>query len=165
VPVGLLSLLRGRRGRLLAEGTPAPPFTLPDQNGRPVATAGLAGSWWLLYFYPRDDTPGCTREACVLRDRWAELSALGVRVLGVSRDTVAAHRAFADRHKLPFDLLADPAGSVVVTYGAASLIPGLARRVSYLVDAGGTIRRVYPRVVPARHGTQVLADARALGAG
>jgi len=163
--VGLLARLRGRKGRLLAEGTPAPPFTLPDQNGRVVDLRGLAGSWWLLYFYPKDDTPGCTREACALRDRWGDLSALGVRVLGVSRDSMAAHRAFAERHRLPFDLLADPDGAVVAAYGASSLIPGVARRVSYLVDPGGTIRKVYPRVSPARHADEVLADLQALMAG
>jgi len=162
--VGLLARLRGRGGRLLAEGTPAPAFSLPDAQGRPVGSGDLAGSWWLLYFYPKDDTPGCTREACALRDRWADLSALGVRVLGVSRDTEAAHRAFAQRHGLPFDLLADPEGAVVAAYGARSMVPGLARRVSYLVDPGGTIRKVYPRVRPARHAEAVLADVRALGA-
>lgn len=160
--MGLLDPLRGHSGRLLAEDTPAPPFVLPDQNGRTVDSGGLAGSWWLLYFYPKDQTPGCTREACALRDRWADLSALGVRVLGVSRDTVAAHRAFAERHELPFDLLADPAGSVVAAFGAASLIPGVARRVSYLVDPDGIIRKVYPRVAPAGHAAQVLADLKAL---
>jgi peroxiredoxin Q/BCP len=161
----LLLRARGRRGRLLAEGTAAPPFVLSDQDGRPMDSAGLAGAWWLLYFYPKDDTPGCTREACALRDRWAELAALGVRVLGVSRDTVAVHRAFADRHHLPFDLLADPDGAVVAAYGAGSLFPGLARRVSYLVDPAGVIRRVYPRVAPAGHAAEVLADVRARAAG
>jgi peroxiredoxin Q/BCP len=162
--VALLDRLRGPGGRLLAEGTPAPPFVLADQHGQPLDSHGLAGAWWLLYFYPKDDTPGCTREACALRDRWADLEALGVRVLGVSRDTVAAHRAFAERHGLPFDLLADPEGAVVAAYGARSLIPGLARRVSYLVGPDGVIRRVYPRVSPARHAAEVLADLQALGA-
>jgi peroxiredoxin Q/BCP len=162
--VGLLDPLRGPKGRLLAEGTPAPPFALPDQRGRVVDSGSLAGSWWLLYFYPKDQTPGCTREACALRDRWGDLSALGVRVLGVSRDTVAAHRAFAERHELPFDLLADPDGAVVAAYGAASLIPGVARRVSYLVDPGGVVRKVYAHVAPAGHAAQVLADLKALTA-
>lgn len=151
---------RGRR--LLPAGTVAPPFALPNQEGRTVGSGELLGHWWVLYFYPRDGTPGCTREAYGFRDRRDDLAAAGVRVLGVSRDGVAAHRAFAARHGLAFDLLADPGGEVVRAYGAASLLPGLARRVSYLVDPTGRIRKAYPRVAPGRHADRVLADVRAL---
>jgi peroxiredoxin Q/BCP len=161
---GLLLAARARRGRLLPVGASAPPFVLPDQDGRQVRTVDLAGTWWLLYFYPRDQTPGCTREACALRDQMTDLKTLGVRVVGMSRDGVAAHRAFADRHGLGFDLLADPGGGVVAAYGARSALPGVARRVSYLVDPAGRIRKVYPKVSPARHADQVLADVRALQA-
>jgi peroxiredoxin Q/BCP len=162
---GLWALARARRGRMLPAGAPAPRFVLPNQNGLAVGTADLAGTWWLLWFYPKDQTPGCTREACALRDHLAELTALGVRVVGVSRDPVAAHRAFAERHGLTFDLLADTGGAVTAAWGAGSLVPGVARRVSYLVDPGGVIRKVYPKVAPARHAAEVAADARALGAG
>jgi peroxiredoxin Q/BCP len=149
----------------VSPGSPAPAFSLPDQDGRAVSTADLKGGWWVLWFYPKDQTPGCTREACGFRDRAGDLAALGVRVVGVSRDGVAAHRAFADRHGLAFDLLADPRGTVVAAYGARSWLPGVARRVSYLVDPAGRIRKVYPRVAPAGHAAEVAADARGLGAG
>lgn len=162
---GLTAALWARRGRLPAPGDPAPPFALPNQHGRLVGTAELMGGWWLLYFYPRDRTPGCTREACAFRDRADDLRALGVRVVGVSRDGVASHRDFAGRHGLGFDLLADPEGAVTAAYGARSALPGLARRVSCLVDPAGRVRKVYTKVSPARHAAQVAADARALGAG
>jgi peroxiredoxin Q/BCP len=162
---GLAAVLWARRGRLLAPGSPAPPFALPNQRGRVVGTAELAGGWWLLYFYPKDQTPGCTREACAFRDRADDLASARVRVVGVSRDGIDAHRAFAERHGLGFDLLADVDGAVTAAYGARSALPGVARRVSYLVDPAGRIRKVYSEVSPARHAAQVAADARELGAG
>ncbi len=151
-----------RAADLLPAGEPAPAFALPNQDGREISSDFLAGGWYLLYFYPKDETPGCTKEACTFRDRLGELSALGVRVLGVSFDSQESHRRFADKHALQFDLLSDPKGEVVARYHAKSFMPGIARRVSYLVDDEGIIRKVYPNVSPAQHAGEIIDDVKAL---
>jgi len=150
---------------LLTEGSKAPAFVLPNQDGVPVSSESLSGGWYVLYFYPKDDTPGCTKEACTFRDRLGALQALNVRVLGISFDSVASHRAFADKHGLSVDLLADPKGEVIGLYRAKSLLPGFARRVSYLVDGEGVIRRVYPNVSPAQHAGEIIDHVTALRGG
>ncbi len=117
----------------------------------------------VLYFYPMDDTPGCTKEACAFRDDAARYDSLGVRVIGVSTDDPASHRAFAAKHKLPFTLLADTTGTVVQLYGTGVEIEQrgakrwIANRVTYLIDAGGAIRQVWPRVNPVGHSVEILA--------
>ncbi len=102
----------------IEEGKAAPLFTLNDQNGDKVALRELRGRHVIVYFYPRDETPGCTREACAFRDLWDEIEAAGATVLGVSPDSSESHRAFADNHRLPFTLLADPDKKVMEKYGA-----------------------------------------------
>lgn len=102
----------------IEEGEKAPAFTLPDQDGNPVSLSDLAGDHVILYFYPRDETPGCTKEACAFRDLWSEIEAQGAVVLGVSPDSSESHREFIDNHDLPFTLLADPDKQVMRTYGA-----------------------------------------------
>ncbi len=102
----------------IEEGEKAPPFTLPDQDGNPVSLADLAGRDVILYFYPRDETPGCTKEACAFRDLWGQIEALGAVVVGVSPDSSESHREFVDNHELPFTLLADPDKKVMKAYGA-----------------------------------------------
>lgn len=154
---------RARAADLLAEGAVAPGFALPNQDGELVDSTTLAGKWFVLYFYPKDDTPGCTKEACAFRDRLGELRGLGVRVLGVSFDDVPSHKAFAEKYHLTFDLLSDPQGEVVGRYRAKSILPGVARRVSYLVDDRGVIRKVYPDVSPTEHAGEIIADVKALG--
>ena len=149
-------------GELLAVGTPAPVFALPNQNGTVIDTSTLLGHWHVIYFYPKDDTPGCTKEACAFRDRLHELQAMDVRILGVSFDNVASHRAFAEKYRLTFDLLADPEGKVIRAYGATSPVPGFARRVSYLVDDTGIIRKAYPDVTPSSHAGEIIGDVRSL---
>jgi len=162
--VGLLVLgvARARAGDLLTPDTPAPPFALENQHGEVVTSEDLAGGWWVLYFYPKDDTPGCTKEACTFRDRMGELTGLGVRVLGVSFDDVASHRAFAEKYHLTFDLLSDPTGEVIGAYRARGMLPRVAARVSYLVDGEGTIRRVYPDVTPSEHAGEIISDVKTL---
>src|SRR6185436_16038196 len=100
------------------EGKAAPAFTLPDQNGKSVSLKELAGKNVIVYFYPKDDTPGCTKEACGFRDGWKDLQKLGAVVLGVSADSGDSHKKFAAKYKLPFTLLSDPDRSVMETYGA-----------------------------------------------
>lgn len=102
----------------IREGKPAPGFTLPDQDGNDVSLADYAGKHVIVYFYPRDETPGCTKEACGFRDLWGEIQAQGAVVLGVSPDSSASHRKFIDNHSLPFTLLADPDKKMMADYGA-----------------------------------------------
>lgn len=102
----------------IEEGRAAPLFTLDDQDGNKVALKDLRGRHVIVYFYPRDETPGCTKEACGFRDLWGEIEATGATVLGVSPDTSESHRAFIDNHRLPFTLLADPSKKVMTKYGA-----------------------------------------------
>src|SRR3954447_25662090 len=102
---------------MVAEEQPAPDFTLPDQDGKPVRLSAFKGKPVVLYFYPKDDTSGCTKEACAFRDARADYEAAGAKVLGVSPDGVASHRKFADKYELPFTLLADPETEVCQAYG------------------------------------------------
>lgn len=148
-------------------GAPAPDFSLPDAQGRERRLKDFRGEWLLLYFYPKDDTPGCTKEACAFRDGYAELRARGVQVVGVSLDDGASHRAFAQKHRLPFPLLSDTGGTVARRYGSLwSLGPiRFARRHSFLIDPEGKVVRVYRDVDVDRHFREVLGDVAALTAG
>ena len=155
---------------MLSEGTDAPGFSLPDQNGAMRALAEFRGSWVLLYFYPKDDTYGCTREACTLRDSFDELKALGIVVLGVSKDSVASHAGFVRKYGLPFTLLSDTDTTVMQAYGvwAKRFFKGREYmgtvRASYLIAPTGRIAKVYPKVDPDGHAEQVLADLRVIKA-
>ena len=143
---------------MLAVKTKAPAFSLPDQTGKKHQLADYQGQWVLLYFYPRDNTPGCTKEACSLRDAWSQLKKLGLQVLGVSADSVERHQGFADKYQLPFPLLADPDKQVIEAYQARGAIG--AKRVSYLINPQGMIVKVYAKVKPAEHAAQVLNDLK-----
>jgi peroxiredoxin Q/BCP len=110
----------------------------------------------VVYFYPKDDTPGCTKEACAFRDTWARFSERGVVIFGVSRDSAASHATFLEEHALPFPLVADETGAVQAAYGVPSRF-GMAARVTFLVDGSGRIAHVWPDVDPGVHATQVLA--------
>ncbi|HER35650.1 MAG: peroxiredoxin [Halothiobacillaceae bacterium] len=148
----------------LAVGDPAPAFTLPDQRSEPHSLSDYRGQWLVLYFYPKDDTPGCTTEACSFRDNINRLIAQDAAVLGVSMDTVESHADFADEHELPFPLLADPEGEVVERYGALSdfLVVTFAKRQTFIIDPEGNIARIYRKVDPDEHVKDVLDDLRAL---
>lgn len=145
-------------------GDAAPGFTLPDQGSTMRSLADFRDKWLVLYFYPRDDTPGCTRQACAFRDAWRTLTALGAEVVGVSVDNVARHFAFAERFDLPFLLLADTGGVVASRYGSA-LNLGLfkiARRNTFLIDPRGRIARVYLSASTSRNSQQVIDDLHEL---
>lgn len=148
---------------LPAVGEPAPPFTAPDQDGHPVALSDFAGRWVVLYFYPRDDTPGCTREACNFRDNHAALEGAGAVVLGVSADSAASHQKFRAKYELPFRLLSDADHAVAKAYGAWGLKKNYGReyegmiRSTVLIDPQGRVAKVWPRVKPDTHGAEVLA--------
>lgn len=151
---------------LLKVGDQAPDFTLPDQSGANQSLSDYRGQWVLLYFYPKDDTPGCTTEACGIRDRFPKFK--GVKVLGVSVDSVASHDKFAHKYHLPFTLLADEAKQVVNLYGVwvkknfmGKEYMGTAR-TSFLIDPQGNIAKIYEQVKPAEHAGQVIEDLSAL---
>lgn len=147
----------------IEEGQPAPDFTLPADDGREVTLSQLRGKPVVLYFYPKDDTPGCTKEACAFRDRNAEIQAKGAVILGVSPDDVASHGQFRDKYSLNFPLLADEGHRLAETYGAwreknmyGKKSMGV-QRSTFLIDAAGTVRKVWKKVSVDGHDEQVLA--------
>ena len=155
---------------MIKTGEPAPPFSLSDASGNRVSLQDLAGRDVVLYFYPKDDTPGCTKEACGFRDAWTELRQLGVEVLGVSPDSAKSHASFAEKYRLPFRLLSDPDKHVMQTYGAwgektlyGRKTTGVIRSTVW-IGTDGRVRRHWPRVSDAEaHPEQVLSalkDAR-----
>ena len=139
---------------MLKVNTLAPDFAAADQRGEIHNLTDYRGKWVLLYFYPRDNTPGCTMEACSIRDNYGVFEKLETVVLGVSTDSVESHSNFGQKYSLPFTLLADFDKKIVRAYGAN----GLLRRISYLIDPQGKIVKVYSRVNPAEHATEVLHD-------
>src|SRR5690606_27107507 len=145
----------------LGPGARAPELSLRDQHGQPRSLASFRGQPLVVYFYPKDGTPGCTEEACAFRDVWARYEEAGVAVVGVSTDDVASHAAFAEEHGLPFPLLADEDGALAEAFGVTTRL-GMATRVSFLVDAEGVIRKTYPDVDPGVHAEELLRDAKAL---
>lgn len=157
-------LFPGTQAAELEPGDPAPGFDLRDQSGQAHTLADYRGRWLVLYFYPKDNTPGCTAEACALRDDRVTLERIGVAVVGVSLDDVASHARFAARHQLSFPLLSDPGGKVAQAYGALFRLGPLrfARRHSFLIDAGGRIARIYRKVDPKTHSGQLIRDLQVL---
>ena len=149
--------------QLLTVGTQAPEFTTTDQDGKTRSLSDFKGKKMLLYFYPKDNTPGCTKEACGFRDHFNEFRRLGVEILGVSIDAEKSHRSFVQKYELPFTLLADPDKRLVEMYGVWGEKKRYGRtymgtnRVTYLIDEAGTIIAVFPTVKPATHAEELLA--------
>ncbi len=139
-------------------GAMAPDFTLPDQQGVPRRLSDYRGKWVVLYFYPKDETPGCTKEACAFRDDWQALTALNAQVIGISLDDSQSHAAFANKHRLPFMLLADASGEVVERYGAMMnlVVMKLAKRHTYVIAPDGKIAQVYRNVDPGGHSREII---------
>lgn len=148
---------------MLEVGQAAPDFTLPNQDGDDVSLSALRGRPVLLYFYPKDGTPGCTTQACELRDRWSEFEEAGVTVLGISPDSIDSHAGFAAEHELPFDILSDVEHEVLERYGAwgEKVVKGEKKvgvlRSSYLVDPEGRVAQVWRDVDPVTHASTVVA--------
>lgn len=147
-------------------GKPAPDFTLEDQDGKKVTLSKLKGSPIVLYFYPKDDTPGCTKEACAFRDAFADYEKLGARILGVSPDAVASHGKFVKKYELPFTLLADPEKKACEAYGVwkeknlyGKKSMGV-ERTTFVIDGKGIVRRVFPKVKVDGHAAAVLEAVR-----
>ena len=153
---------------MLDVGQKAPDFDLPDQDGNQIALTDLAGKPVVVYFYPKDDTPGCTTQACGIRDQWAEFEDAGAVVLGVSGDSVASHTKFAAKYDLPHRLLADEDNEMAKAYGAygekkmfGKAYQGVFRS-TVLIDREGTVAAVWPKVKPKEHADQVLAAIKEL---
>lgn len=148
--------------QLSQPGDHAPDAQLQDENGDTRSLSDFKGAALLVYFYPKDDTPGCTTEACALRDAWDAYKDAGIRIVGVSADSVESHAKFAEKHELPFTLLSDPDAELADAFGVPKRM-GFFGRVSFLLDDNQTIRAVYPDVDPAVHAQEVLKDAEELG--
>jgi len=143
-----------------ATGSPAPDFKLQDQNAEWHSLESYRGQWLAVYFYPRDDTPGCTTEACNFRDNIYAFKAIGAAVVGISVDDVDSHKEFSDKYKLPFTILADEGGETAKAYGVLRdyKLLKLASRQSFLINPEGVIVKHYEDVDPDEHTNEVLAD-------
>jgi thioredoxin-dependent peroxiredoxin len=149
----------------LQVGDPAPPFTLPDQDGAPVSLSDLSGQRVVLYFYPKDDTTGCTKEACNFRDRWSAFEAQGIRVFGISKDGATSHGKFIAKYALPFPLLTDaepcPVATAYDSYGLKKFMGneymGMLRH-TFVIDAEGRIERIYTKLKAETMADQLLED-------
>jgi peroxiredoxin Q/BCP len=144
----------------LQPGAIAPEFTLADHAGKMRTLSEFKGSYVVLYFYPKDDTPGCTKEACMIRDSYDEFEHNGIVVLGVSKDSPQSHVKFREKYELPFILLSDIDKSVIDAYGADGVL--FNKRITYVIDPNGVIAKIYPNVDPAGHAIELLNDIKNL---
>jgi peroxiredoxin Q/BCP len=144
----------------LSVGTKAPDFTVKDTNGNTVSLSDYAGKTVVLYFYPKDDTPGCTKEACSFRDSYTEYQGKDIAVFGVSMDDEVSHKAFTDKFSLPFPLLADTNGAITKAYDVEAEMNGTrySKRVTYVIDGKGSIAKVYTSVNTETHASDILAE-------
>ncbi len=153
---------------MLEPNTLAPSFTLPDQEGNSHSLSDFKGSWVILYFYPKDDTPGCTKEACTFRDNNAVFREKGIVILGVSKDSVKSHAKFGEKFGLTFPLLSDESAEMIRAYEAIGEKKFMGKtfigvhRISYLIDPTGMIRKVYPKVNPSEHAAEILTDVETM---
>jgi peroxiredoxin Q/BCP len=149
---------------ILKIGEDAPTFMLPDSQGNQVSLNDYKGKWAVLYFYPKDDTPGCTKEACQFRDDFKNLEALGAKVIGISIDDSFSHQKFAEKYNLPFPLLSDASGEVADRYGALNnfLVIKLAKRYTYLINPQGKIAKIYLSVDTSKHSQEIIDDLKKL---
>ena len=147
-------------------GQPAPEFELSDQDGQLHSLEDYRDRWVVLYFYPKDETPGCTTEACEFRDNIFAYQALNAQVLGVSLDDVESHKSFAENHSLPFPLLADVEGTTADAYGVKTRYAGMAvaKRQTFIIDPAGNIVQHFEKVKPETHSEEVLAALETLTA-
>lgn len=149
-------------------GDLAPDFTLTDQDGEARSLSDEKGNWVLLYFYPKDDTPGCTKQACAIRDNFPLFEKLGCTVLGISIDGEKSHKKFEEKYELPFILLSDTEKKVVNAYGVWGMKKFMGReyegtlRTSFLIDPEGKIAKIYENVKPEKHAEEVLADLQVM---
>ena len=163
--MSIFTLLAGSaRAAMPVAGQPAPAFASVDQDGKAISLADFKGKPVVLYFYPKDDTPGCTKEACSFRDGYAEIQATGAVILGVSADDAKSHKAFAEKFHLPFQLVADADKTIIKAYGVSNPWLGgiIAKRTTFIIDKAGVVRKVFEGVSPATHEPEVLAALKTL---
>ena len=152
---------------MLQEGTQAPPFTLKDRHGKTHTLSDYEGQTIVVYFYPKDDTPGCTKEACSFKDDYASFKEAGVEIIGISPDTVESHQKFTEKYDLPFTLLADPDHQVCKAYEVWGLKKSFGReyegvfRTTFIINPDGKVKRVFVNVKPTEHSQEVLAEVSA----
>lgn len=151
---------------MMEVGTKAPAFTLPDKDGNPVSLSDFAGKKVVLYFYPKDNTPGCTRQACAFAAAYADFKTMDVAVIGVSKDSAASHQRFAEKHGLPFLLLSDPELTAIQAYGVwqekklyGKVSMGVVR-TTFIIDEQGMIEKVMPKVKPDTNAAEILTYLR-----
>lgn len=166
ITISLWSRLGITRNHEIREGERAPSFNLRDQDNKSHALLDYRGKWVVLYFYPKDDTPGCTKEACSFRDNILGIRELGAEVLGVSVDSADSHARFARKYSLPFPLLIDANGETARQYGALYdfIAFKFAKRHTILIDPEGKIRKIYRKVDPGKHSPEVIAELKRLQA-
>ena len=142
----------------------APTFNLKDSSSEWIDLRSFKGGWLVLFFYPKDDTPGCTKEVCHFRDNYSLIKSMGVSIVGISLDDSASHKKFTAKHNLPFMLLSDPQGIVAEAYGALFkfLCIKLAKRHSFIIDPKGLVRKEYRSVNPLTHSNQIMEDLKVL---
>jgi peroxiredoxin Q/BCP len=143
----------------VAEGKPAPPLKAKAHDGTEIDLVALKGKPVVLYFYPKDETPGCTKEACSFRDAWNELDKTGVVLVGISTDSLDSHRQFAEHHKLPFHLISDADGSIAKAYGVPNTA-GFLGRQTFVIGADGNVKKIYRQVDVTKHASEILADVK-----
>jgi len=149
----------------LSEGQPAPDFTLPDADGTEVTLSSLRGKWVVVFFYPKDNTTGCTAEACAFRDSHEDFTDAGAVVIGISSDSVDSHQRFAAKHNLPFTLLSDTGGKVRSAWGVGKTLGILPGRVTFVIDPDGVVRKVFSSQLRATaHQSEALAAIAASAA-
>lgn len=166
--VGVVSLVLAPSGSATDQptvGSQAPEFELADQTGQLHSLEDYREQWVVLYFYPKDETPGCTTEACAFRDNIFAFRDLNAQILGVSLDDVESHKEFAENHSLPFPLLADTDGSAADAYGVKTRMFGMivAKRQTFIIDPAGNVAKHYQKVKPDAHSAEVIADLKSLG--
>lgn len=153
---------------MLGIGTPAPEFSLPDQNGITHTLGEYRGKWLVVYFYPKDDTPGCTVEACSIRDAKDDLTQAGVAVVGISKDTIMSHKKFAEKFDLNFPILADPSIETIQAYGAWQEKSMYGRkymgiqRMTVIINPNGIVAHIFPKVTPRGHEKEILKTIQSL---
>lgn len=138
-------------------GRPPPDFTAKDQDGKDITLSALKGKPVVVYFYPKDETPGCTKEACAFRDAWKDLEKKGVVLIGISTDSAESHKAFAKHHELPFHLVSDESGTIAKSFGVPNRA-GFLGRQTFVIGADGNVKKIYRDVDVSKHASEVLAD-------
>lgn len=156
---------------MLDTGTTAPHFELPDETGTRKKLEEFKGSWIVIYFYPKDDTPGCTKEACKIRDLYDDFAKNNIVVLGVSKDSPSSHAKFKEKYQLPFTLLSDESAIMIKSYGALQEKTMFGKkyfgigRITYIINPAGAIAKSYSKVSPAEHAPQLIKDIKELRTG